>query len=133
MKIELPIINEPDTGLCVGVDVQGNGEVSKILISTNCANNYISEELYLKMEYCDVLLPEKVRKDSTAYYLRDVDKARIGIVKLLPLPGHTLTDVKFLVTPKSPAYRCDMVLGMPVICRRYLSIDPDAGLVTISD
>ena len=90
MRIELPIINEPNAGLCTTADLTGNGEMSKILISTYCRNTYISAELYHRLEHEEPQPLPKATADSAAYYLNDLTNAKSDIIKSLYLPGHRL-------------------------------------------
>lgn len=134
MRIELPIIQEPYCGLCTVADLVGNGVKSKILVSTGCYNNYMSEELYKQLEHESPKEPVEIISDAIAYYLCDVDKAKVGKVKALNLPGQTLTDVQVLVTPASPAYQVDMIIGNSIMLNyRWMRVDPDAGFVILSD
>ena len=105
MRIELPIINEPETGLCAIADIMGNGQMSKILISTSCRNIYISQDLYSRLEHEDLKPPFEIMADGASYYLNDLTGAKAGIIKFLRLPGHTLPDVSVIVTPSFPAYK----------------------------
>jgi hypothetical protein len=134
MRIELPIINEPNTGLCTIADLTGSGEMSKILISTYCRNIYISSELYNRLEHEKPQSRLKTEADGAAFYLNDLKDASAGVIKSLRLPGHTLSDVPVIVTPSFPAYRCDMILGLPAISanKRYV-IDNEKGFVIVSD
>lgn len=134
MQIKLQIIDEPGTGLCTVADLTGDGQEAKILISTYCANNYVSEELYNRIEHESPQFCPKISLDVAAYYLNDLEGAKAGVVKFLRLPGHTLTDVPVIVTKGFPAYRCDMILGTPIVFGyRSFIVDPDAGVVTITD
>lgn len=132
MRIKLPIINEPDTGLCIVTDLTDNREMSKILISTSCRNNYISKDLYNRLEHEDPQLQTIVKLD-TAYYLNDLTNAKIGIIKTLKLPSHTLTDVQVIVTSSFPAYLCDMVLGLPITSVYRIEVNNASSFVTVSD
>ena len=133
MRIELPIIDEPNTGLCAVADLVGNGQMSKILIATGCGNNYISAELYNRLEHENSKFPSEIRADSSAYYLNDLTGAKVGVIKSLRLPGHALTDIPVIVTPSFPAYQCDMILGIPVISTGRFMVNHDSGIVIISD
>ena len=134
MRIELPIINEPNAGLCTIADLIGNGEMSKILISTYCRNIYISEDLYNRLEHENPQSIPHTKADGAAFYLNDLTDARVGIIKSLCLPGHTLSDVPVIVTPSFPAYRCDMLLGLFAISAyKQCVIDNEKGFVIISD
>ena len=134
MRIELPIINEPDAGLCTIADLMGNGEMSKILISTYCRNTYISESLYNRLEHETPQPIPEIKADSAAYYLNDLTAAKAGIIKSLRLSGHTLSNVPVVVTQSFPAYRCDMVLGILIISAfGRCVIDPDKGFIVLSD
>jgi len=134
MRIELPIVNEPNAGLCTIADLTDSVEMSKILISTYCHNIYISADLYSRLDHEEPNLPVDVIVDSAAYYLNDLTDAKAGVIKSLRLSGHTLSDVPVIVTPSYPAYSCDMVLGLFAIsaCKRYV-IDHEKGFVIISD
>ncbi|MCL2004092.1 MAG: hypothetical protein FWG72_08840 [Oscillospiraceae bacterium] len=134
MRIELPIINEPDAGLCTSADLTGNGQMSKILISTYCRNTYISESLYNRLEGESLQLLPETNTDSSAYYLNDLTNAKAGVIKSLRLPGRILPDVSVVVTQSFPAYKCDMVLGIPIISAfGRCEIDPDKGFIVLSD
>ena len=127
------IIDESNTGLCTVADLTGNGEMSKILISTCCRNTYISAELYNQLEHePSQALPATTTADSAAYYLNDLTNAKSGVIKSLWLPGHTFSNVPVIVTPSFPAYSCDIVLGIPAISKRCM-IDHEKGFVIISD
>jgi hypothetical protein len=134
MRIELPIINEPEAGLCTAADLTGNGQTSKILISTGCCNNYISEDLYSRLEHEDLTPPYEIRENGAAYYINDLTSAKAGVIKFLRLPGHTLPDIPVVVTSSYPAYQCDMVLSVLTIsaCKQF-AVDPEKGIVTITD
>jgi hypothetical protein len=84
MRIELPIIDEPETGLCTIADLTGNGQMSMILISMFCWNTYISEDLYNQLER-EELCPLPDVKLDTAYYLNDLTNAKVGVIKNLRL------------------------------------------------
>ena len=133
MRIELPITNEPDAGLCTAADLVGNGEMSKILISTYCRNTYISADLYNRLEHENPQpLSKTIEADSAAYYLNDLTNAKSGVIKSLRLPGRIFSNVPVIVTLSFPAYLCDMVLGIPAISKRCV-IDHEKGFVIISD
>ena len=93
MRIELPIIDGPNAGLCTATDISGNGDTSKILISTSCRNTYISAELYNRLEHETPQPLPKTTADSAAYYLNDLTSAKSGVIKSLCLPGHTFSNV----------------------------------------
>ena len=132
LRIELPIINEPETGLCAIANLLGNGQTSKILISTACHNNYISEDLYNRLDHENSKSPLEITKDNTAYYLNDLTDAKAGVIKSLLLPGHTLSDVPVIVTPSFPAYQCDMVLSALITKGKFV-VDNEKGFVIMSD
>ena len=132
MQVKLPIINEPNAGLCTIANLTGNGEMSKILISTYCLNIYISADLYSRLEHEKPQPLPKTKADCAAYYLNDLTDAKSGIVKSLHLPGHVFSNVPMIVTSSFPAYSCDMVLGILAISKRCV-IDHEQGFVIISD
>ena len=133
MRIELPIIDEPNAGLCTIADLTGTEEMPKILISTACRNTYISAELYHRLEHEEPQpLPKAPMADSAAYYLNNLTNAKSGVIKSLCLPGHTFSNVPVIVTSSFPAYSCDMVLGIPTISARCV-IDHETGFVIVSD
>ena len=133
MRIELSIIDEPDAGLCTIADLTGNGKMSKLLISAYCHNTYISEDLYHRLKHEKLQPLPEIKADNAAYYLNDLSDAKVGVIKELRLPGHTLSDVPVIVTPSFPAYHCDMVLSLSIMRLGWFTIDPDSGFVTISD
>ena len=132
MRIKLPIINEPNAGLCTIANLTGNEEMSKILISTCCRNTYISADLYNRLEHKKPKSLLKTMADSIAYYLNDLTNAKAGVIKSLRLAGHTFSNVPVVITASFPAYSCDMVLGIPAISKRCV-IDHEKGFVIISD
>ena len=93
MRIKLSIIDEPNAGLCTVADLTGNGEMSKILISTGCHNTYISADLYNRLEHEEPRPLPKTNADSAAYYLNDLTNAKSGVIKSLCLPEHTFSNV----------------------------------------
>ena len=132
MQIKLPIINEPNAGLCTIADLTGSGEMSKILISTYCRNIYISADLYNSLDNEEANSLVEVIVDSAAYYLNDLTNAKVGVIKSLRLPGHILSDVPVIVTSSFPAYSCDMVLST-LITSRWFMVDNEKGIVIMSD
>ena len=132
MRINLPIINEPNAGLCTIADLTGSGEISKILISTYCRNIYISAELYNRLEHEKPQSIPKIEADGAAFYLNDLTNAKSGIIKSLCLPGHIFANVPVIVTPSFPAYSCDMVLST-LITSRWFAVDNEKGIVIMSD